>query len=76
MTQSVGRMEREGLVVRLIDPEDARATLVDITAAGRVAAASTVSRVGPSSASAASAALCVTLVFRNRFRHLYGKKAD
>jgi DNA-binding MarR family transcriptional regulator len=35
MTQSVGRMEREGLVVRLIDPEDARATLVDITAAGR-----------------------------------------
>jgi DNA-binding MarR family transcriptional regulator len=35
MTQLVGRMEREGLVVRLIDPEDARATLVDITAAGR-----------------------------------------
>jgi DNA-binding MarR family transcriptional regulator len=35
MTQSVGRMEREGLVVRLVDPEDARATLVDITAAGR-----------------------------------------
>jgi DNA-binding MarR family transcriptional regulator len=35
MTQAVGRMEREGLVVRLIDPEDARATLVDITAAGR-----------------------------------------
>ena len=28
-------MEREGLVVRLIDPEDARATLVDVTAAGR-----------------------------------------
>jgi DNA-binding MarR family transcriptional regulator len=28
-------MEREGLVVRLVDPEDARATLVDITAAGR-----------------------------------------
>ena len=35
MTQSVGRMEREGLVVRLIDPEDARATLVAITDAGR-----------------------------------------
>jgi DNA-binding MarR family transcriptional regulator len=28
-------MEREGLVVRLIDPEDARATLVAITDAGR-----------------------------------------
>jgi DNA-binding MarR family transcriptional regulator len=35
MTQSVGRMEREGLVARLVDPGDARATLVDITAAGR-----------------------------------------
>jgi DNA-binding MarR family transcriptional regulator len=35
MTQSVGRMEREGLVVRLVDPEDARATLVDITDPGR-----------------------------------------
>lgn len=35
MTQSVGRMERELLVVRLVDPDDARATLVDITAAGR-----------------------------------------
>src|SRR5947209_10506423 len=35
MTQLVGRMEREGLVVRLMDPADARATLVDITAAGR-----------------------------------------
>jgi DNA-binding MarR family transcriptional regulator len=34
MTQLVGRMEREGLVVRLIDPEDARATLVEITGAG------------------------------------------
>ena len=35
MTQLVGRMEREGFVVRLIDPEDARATLVDVTDAGR-----------------------------------------
>jgi DNA-binding MarR family transcriptional regulator len=35
MTQCVGRMEREGLVVRLIDPDDARATLVDLTDAGR-----------------------------------------
>jgi DNA-binding MarR family transcriptional regulator len=34
MTQLVGRMEREGLVVRLIDPEDGRATLVAITDAG------------------------------------------
>jgi DNA-binding MarR family transcriptional regulator len=35
MTQLVGRLEREGLVVRLIDREDARATLVAITDAGR-----------------------------------------
>ena len=35
MTQLVGRLEREGLVVRLIDPDDARATLVAITDAGR-----------------------------------------
>ena len=35
MTQLVGRMEREGFVVRLIDPDDARATLVDLTDAGR-----------------------------------------
>jgi DNA-binding MarR family transcriptional regulator len=35
MTQLVGRLEREGLVVRLLDPEDARATLVAITDAGR-----------------------------------------
>src|SRR6202043_2869991 len=35
MTQLVGRMDREGLVVRLIDPEDARATLVAITEIGR-----------------------------------------
>src|ERR1700756_1897824 len=35
MTQLVGRLERDGLVVRLIDPDDARATLVDITGAGR-----------------------------------------
>jgi DNA-binding MarR family transcriptional regulator len=31
MTQLVGRLERDGLVVRLIDPDDGRATLVDIT---------------------------------------------
>jgi DNA-binding MarR family transcriptional regulator len=35
MTQLVGRLERDGLVIRLIDPDDARATLVDITDAGR-----------------------------------------
>ena len=35
MTQLVGRLEREGLVTRLIDPDDARATLVAITADGR-----------------------------------------
>ncbi len=35
MTQLVGRMEREGFMVRLIDPDDARATLVDLTDAGR-----------------------------------------
>ena len=35
MTQLVGRMEREGLVVRLVDPEDGRATLVAVTDAGR-----------------------------------------
>ena len=35
MTQLVGRMEREGIVVRLIDPEDARATLVAVTDEGR-----------------------------------------
>jgi DNA-binding MarR family transcriptional regulator len=35
MTQLVGRLEREGLVTRLVDPEDARGTLVAITADGR-----------------------------------------
>ena len=35
MTQLVGRLERDGLVIRLIDPDDARATLVDITDTGR-----------------------------------------
>jgi DNA-binding MarR family transcriptional regulator len=35
MTELVGRLEREGLVTRLSDPEDGRATLVDITASGR-----------------------------------------
>ncbi len=34
MTQLVGRLERAGLVTRLIDPEDARATLVAITETG------------------------------------------
>jgi DNA-binding MarR family transcriptional regulator len=34
MTQLVRRLEREGLVTRLIDPEDARATLVAISDAG------------------------------------------
>jgi DNA-binding MarR family transcriptional regulator len=34
MTQLVGRLERDGLVVRLIDPNDARATLVDLSQAG------------------------------------------
>jgi DNA-binding MarR family transcriptional regulator len=36
MTQLVGRLERQGLVIRLIDPEDARGTLVAITDAGLV----------------------------------------
>jgi DNA-binding MarR family transcriptional regulator len=35
MTQLVGRMERDGLVVRLVDPDDGRGTLVDITDEGR-----------------------------------------
>ena len=35
MTELVGRLQREGLVTRLTDPQDARATLVDITARGR-----------------------------------------
>ena len=34
MTQLVRRLEREGLVTRLIDPEDARATLVTISESG------------------------------------------
>src|ERR1700739_4875203 len=34
MTQLVGRLERDGSVIRLIDPHDARATLVDITGTG------------------------------------------
>src|SRR6266481_9829773 len=34
MTQLVGRLERAGLVVRLVDPEDARATLVATTDSG------------------------------------------
>lgn len=35
MTELVARLQREGLVTRLGDPQDARATLVDITARGR-----------------------------------------
>src|SRR5258708_22641437 len=35
MTQLVGRLERDGLVVRLVDPDDGRGTLVDITDEGR-----------------------------------------
>jgi DNA-binding MarR family transcriptional regulator len=35
MTQLVGRLERDGLVIRLIDPEDGRGTLVDVTDEGR-----------------------------------------
>jgi DNA-binding MarR family transcriptional regulator len=35
ITHSVGRMAREGLVIRTVDPADGRATLVEITDAGR-----------------------------------------
>ena len=35
MTQFLGRLEREGLVIRRIDPTNARAALVEITDAGR-----------------------------------------
>lgn len=35
MTQLVQRLERAGLVTRLADPDDGRATLVGITAAGQ-----------------------------------------
>ena len=35
MTELVGRLQREGMVTRFTDPQDARATLVDITARGR-----------------------------------------
>jgi DNA-binding MarR family transcriptional regulator len=35
MTELVGRLEREGLVARFSDPEDGRATIVDITPSGR-----------------------------------------
>ena len=34
MTELVGRLEREGLVIRLSDPKDGRATLVNVTASG------------------------------------------
>lgn len=35
MTQLIQRLERQGLVTRLADPEDGRATLVGITATGQ-----------------------------------------
>jgi DNA-binding MarR family transcriptional regulator len=35
MTELVHRLERQGLAIRLIDPEDRRAALVDITNTGR-----------------------------------------
>ena len=35
MTQLIQRLERQGLVTRLADPEDGRATLVGITADGQ-----------------------------------------
>ena len=35
MTELVGRLEREDLVARFTDPQDRRATLVDITTSGR-----------------------------------------
>ena len=35
MTQLIQRLERQGLVTRLADPEDGRATLVGITAQGQ-----------------------------------------
>jgi DNA-binding MarR family transcriptional regulator len=35
MTELVGRLQREGLVTRLSDPDDGRGTLVEITTSGR-----------------------------------------
>ena len=35
MTELVQRLERQGLAIRLVDPEDGRAALVDITHTGR-----------------------------------------
>jgi DNA-binding MarR family transcriptional regulator len=35
MTELVGRLHRQGLVARFRDPQDGRATLVDITASGQ-----------------------------------------
>jgi DNA-binding MarR family transcriptional regulator len=35
MTELVGRLQREGLVNRLTDPQDARATVVNVTGRGR-----------------------------------------
>ena len=37
MTRMIGQLEHEGLVLRSPDPEDSRATVVTITAAGRTA---------------------------------------
>ncbi|OMC39750.1 hypothetical protein A5742_04485 [Mycolicibacterium fortuitum] len=34
MTQCIGKLEREGFVTRLVDPEDGRATLIAVTDAG------------------------------------------
>ena len=35
MSQLIQRLERQGLVVRVSDPDDGRAALIDITDAGR-----------------------------------------
>lgn len=39
MTQAVGRLKRDGLVVQVQDPSDGRAVLISITDAGRAALA-------------------------------------
>jgi DNA-binding MarR family transcriptional regulator len=45
MTELVGRLEREGLVTRLSDPTDGRATLVHITPSGSTRLAQRVRQV-------------------------------